>query len=326
MTLKIAVSPQEWKSIVGDGGRQIAGLEDEFRVFVKFADDEIVIHGNHVNCELAKEALDRTLGNLRKEQAAQEWKLSSLYEGWLNKQGGSVKSWRKRYFRLEEGRLLYYQSDELGHNPLGLIPLPGSKLVLENPSEIGRKHVFRITPSFKTSKRTFLLSAPSEKELKGWFHVLKEQIEVDFVHPGSIKEGYMVKCGHRHKSWKTRYFVLTKTQLSYYKEKTDSEPIGMVDLTLPAVINQADTEQHKFLIELQPGYGKRVYLLQATNQSECEAWIEKLKEASKNAREVAKSEVRVVRDGGYILGSSGTEIPRKREVLAPDGYPRPEVI
>jgi len=332
MQAKLAATAEEWKSLNNDGGRQLTHLEDEFRVVVQFANGMIVVTGGVVNCELAKEAIDRSLAVHRKEQQAQDWKALSIYEGWLYKQGGSVRSWRKRYFRLEEGRLLYYMNEEASMKPFGVIPLPGSKLLIENQHEIGRKHVFRIVPSFKTSKKTFLLSAPSDKELKLWMSLLKDQTEVGFIHKGAIKEGYLVKCGNRHKNWKTRYFVLMGTQLAYYKEKTDTEPVGLVDLTLPSTLSLPESHIYKreFVIELKPGYGKRSYLLQAADKADCEAWLAKFKEICSKARApTASMDIGVLRpmydDGGYRL-QFGKEISRVNKELAPDGLPIPEVI
>ena len=39
--------------------------------------------------------------------------------GWLNKQGGKLKQWRRRWFRLEDGELYYFTS-EGEENSLGL--------------------------------------------------------------------------------------------------------------------------------------------------------------------------------------------------------------
>lgn len=35
-----------------------------------------------------------------------------LKEGWLTKQGGRYKSWKKRYFALRESRLVYYKDNK----------------------------------------------------------------------------------------------------------------------------------------------------------------------------------------------------------------------
>jgi len=47
---------------------------------------------------------------------------------------------------------------------------------------------------------------------------------------GALKETYLTKCGGGHKSWKTRWFVLTKDVLYYFDKEISSEPIGVIQL------------------------------------------------------------------------------------------------
>eukprot|EP00026_Physarum_polycephalum_P006109 Phypoly_transcript_06150.p1 GENE.Phypoly_transcript_06150~~Phypoly_transcript_06150.p1 ORF type:complete len:300 (+),score=38.71 Phypoly_transcript_06150:65-964(+) len=47
---------------------------------------------------------------------------------------------------------------------------------------------------------------------------------------GALKEGYFTKCGDKHKSWKYRWFVLTKDILYYFEKETSTEPLGIIPL------------------------------------------------------------------------------------------------
>jgi hypothetical protein len=47
---------------------------------------------------------------------------------------------------------------------------------------------------------------------------------------GALKEGYFSKCGDRHKSWKVRWFVLTKDILYYFDKEISTEPLGIIPL------------------------------------------------------------------------------------------------
>jgi len=47
---------------------------------------------------------------------------------------------------------------------------------------------------------------------------------------GALKEGWLTKCGDKHQSWKTRWFVLTKDVLYYFKHETATEPLGVIPL------------------------------------------------------------------------------------------------
>ncbi|KAK7506376.1 hypothetical protein BaRGS_00002488 [Batillaria attramentaria] len=46
----------------------------------------------------------------------------------------------------------------------------------------------------------------------------------------NTKEGYLTKLGLHFKTWKTRWFVLRRNELMYYKEKFSKEPIRVLDL------------------------------------------------------------------------------------------------
>ena len=43
--------------------------------------------------------------------------------GYLTKKGGKRKNWKKRYFKLVEGKLLYYNNTKTTNSPLGFIEL-----------------------------------------------------------------------------------------------------------------------------------------------------------------------------------------------------------
>jgi len=95
-------------------------------------------------------------------------------EGWLKKRGekGVVINWKKRWFFLKEGKLLY--SKEEGENPIGHIDLRGRVLVSIPDHNFGYEKEgnnwgFQIT----TESREWLLMAPSEKELQRWMNGLK---------------------------------------------------------------------------------------------------------------------------------------------------------
>jgi len=47
---------------------------------------------------------------------------------------------------------------------------------------------------------------------------------------GALKESYLTKCGGGHKSWKTRWFVLTKDVLYYFDKEISTEPLGVIQL------------------------------------------------------------------------------------------------
>lgn len=77
--------------------------------------------------------------------------------GWLRKQGGMVKSWHRRWFVLN-GDYLFYFAKEDDVRPLGMICLPGNKIIQHqaNPEEPD-KFLFELMPG-KNFKHKSVLS------------------------------------------------------------------------------------------------------------------------------------------------------------------------
>jgi len=69
----------------------------------------------------------------------------SLYppdkDGYLTKQGGSIKTWKRRYFILK-GRTLYYYKTPKDQELTGKLDLEPSSLVKEEPGKKTPKFIF----------------------------------------------------------------------------------------------------------------------------------------------------------------------------------------
>ena len=78
-------------------------------------------------------------------------------QGFLTKQGGSIKTWKKRWSVVKDGSLHYSKAQ--GSAPLGKMDLKGSIIKMHNDPR--RKNCFEIG----TEARIFLLIAESEKEM-----------------------------------------------------------------------------------------------------------------------------------------------------------------
>ncbi|XP_014661659.1 PREDICTED: dual adapter for phosphotyrosine and 3-phosphotyrosine and 3-phosphoinositide-like isoform X2 [Priapulus caudatus] len=68
------------------------------------------------------------------------------------------------------------------------------------------------------------------KEPAEVFELIKmhRELPISELKPSSsidYKDGYLTKLGGSVKSWKTRWFVLTRNELSYFKDKNDKEAI-----------------------------------------------------------------------------------------------------
>ncbi|KUF89439.1 hypothetical protein AM588_10002232 [Phytophthora nicotianae] len=98
-------------------------------------------------------------------------------QGWLYKQGGFVKNWKKRWFVAREGKMMYYHgmSDA---TPLGVVNLRRITVEICEPHEVNARnkclHFFKVVPP-SAGQRTYYFGAQSEQDLVGWIHVLGAQ-------------------------------------------------------------------------------------------------------------------------------------------------------
>lgn len=90
------------------------------------------------------------------------------YAGWLTKQGGGRKNWKKRWFVLKDCVLYYFPSPK-GSKAKGLITLPSYKIWVA--SEIKKKYAFK---ALHESARTYYFLANNFEEMKIWMKVLHE--------------------------------------------------------------------------------------------------------------------------------------------------------
>jgi len=100
----------------------------------------------------------------------------SLYppdkDGYLTKQGGSIKTWKRRYFILK-GRTLYYYKTPKDQELTGKLDLEPSSLVKEEPGK-KKPNLFSIT----TAKRIFFMFPDTAEEVKPWVEAVSKGIEV----------------------------------------------------------------------------------------------------------------------------------------------------
>jgi len=98
-------------------------------------------------------------------------------KGFLVKQGYYIRSWKKRFFVLKEGKIYYFEG-ERENDPRGMIDL-SECTVAPASQKTGKEYSFGI---FHPRNRTFLLYADKEEDLKEWFtaiHRDEERISID---------------------------------------------------------------------------------------------------------------------------------------------------
>jgi len=93
-------------------------------------------------------------------------------DGWMTKQGGSVKSWNKRYFVLKD-KALYYFKGTKDTSFTGKIDLESTSSVKADPEVKKSPHVFQIS----TSQRVFFMYADRSDEMKSWVDSIQRAID-----------------------------------------------------------------------------------------------------------------------------------------------------
>jgi len=94
-------------------------------------------------------------------------------EGFLTKQGGSIKTWKKRWFVLKGKKLVYFKSKN-DAEATGIIELEADSFVRdERDKDKKRRFMF----SVGTSRRVFFMHSDTETEMKQWIDTIKVNID-----------------------------------------------------------------------------------------------------------------------------------------------------
>eukprot|EP01115_Flamella_aegyptia_P012516 TRINITY_DN62681_c0_g1_i1.p1 TRINITY_DN62681_c0_g1~~TRINITY_DN62681_c0_g1_i1.p1 ORF type:complete len:461 (-),score=166.48 TRINITY_DN62681_c0_g1_i1:165-1547(-) len=90
-------------------------------------------------------------------------------DGYLTKQGGTIKTWKKRYFILKDKTLFYYKTPK-DQVFTGRLELEATSLVKEEPQK--KKTMFSIT----TAKRIYYMYAERPEQMKEWVDAIAKSI------------------------------------------------------------------------------------------------------------------------------------------------------
>ncbi|XP_030197337.1 rho GTPase-activating protein 24 isoform X2 [Gadus morhua] len=101
-----------------------------------------------------------------------------------------------------------------------------------------------------------------------------------------VRCGWLKKQGGFVKTWHTRWFVLRREQLCYYKDEEENKALGTIVLSGNRVTEHATNgdEGGKFLFEIAPGGDRErmtanheTYLLMANTQNDMEDWVKTIR-------------------------------------------------
>jgi len=203
-----------------------------------------------------------------------------VLEGFLDKIGGSVKTWKTRYFRLYANQLNYYETDSSIISK-GSILLPGSSLLCYDSAVFpSYPYCFGLIPV--NENRQYVFNCANHSERMKWLTALKPLCQVSIkAAQGSLREGYLTKQGGTIKTWKKRWCVLSTTKLTYYKDVTQlTEAIDSIDLTAGLEVendkNSGNKDEWMFTLKPVSANG-RIYKFAAVTESDRDQWVKELR-------------------------------------------------
>jgi len=102
--------------------------------------------------------------------------------GWMVKQGGSVKTWKRRYFVFKHLVLFYYRNPE-DKVPLGRIPILGYLVEKADKDNVKKPFPFKLEHAGVC--RTWYFSTSNETERDFWVNTINSAIQ-DLVNSGKV--------------------------------------------------------------------------------------------------------------------------------------------
>ncbi|XP_047981475.1 pleckstrin homology domain-containing protein 1-like [Salvia hispanica] len=94
--------------------------------------------------------------------------------GWLTKQGEYIKTWRRRWFILKQGKLFWFKESNVtrASRPRGIIPL-GDRLTVKGAEDVlNRQFTFQLS----TRNETMYFIADTDKEKEDWINSIGRSI------------------------------------------------------------------------------------------------------------------------------------------------------
>ncbi|KAL9365235.1 hypothetical protein Peur_043108 [Populus x canadensis] len=94
--------------------------------------------------------------------------------GWLMKQGEHIKTWRRRWFILKQGKLFWFKDSTVTRvcKPRGVIPVASCLTVKGAEDVLHKQYAFELS----TRNDTMYFIADSEKEKEDWINSIGRSI------------------------------------------------------------------------------------------------------------------------------------------------------
>ncbi|XP_078419187.1 pleckstrin homology domain-containing family H member 1 [Cetorhinus maximus] len=215
--------------------------------------------------------------------------------GYLLKMGGQVKTWKRRWFVLRNGEILYYKS------PSDVIRKPQGQIELNSSCRIIRGEGAQ-TFQLVTEKRTYYLTADSPNILEEWIRVLQSILKVQLASPVITQieskpsvRGWLTKVRHGYS--KLVWCSLVGKVFYYFRNQDDKFPLGHLkvrEAKVGEVDRSCDSDEDyeaggrgflssHFTLVIHPKDQSPTYLLIGTKQ-EKDTWLYHLTVAAGSSR------------------------------------------
>ncbi|XP_032963807.1 pleckstrin homology domain-containing family H member 1 [Rhinolophus ferrumequinum] len=165
--------------------------------------------------------------------------------GYLLKMGSRVKTWKRRWFVLRQGQILYYKS------PSDVIRKPQGQVELNSRCQIVRGEGAQ-TFQLISEKKTYYLTADSPSLLEEWIRILQSLLKVQAIGPPALPQGgtkptvkgWLTKVKHGHS--KLVWCALVGRTFYYYRSHEDKRPLGHLpvrDARIEEVDRSCDSDE-----------------------------------------------------------------------------------
>jgi len=160
--------------VVGDAKKNLRSYFDPDNCTVEYGGVVEYNHDSWVDQHLTASAnMGTSLINANVQLAFSDVPASevknSTKTGFLTKQGGIIKNWKKRYCVLVE-KVLFYYAGKTSDKPQGFVDL--TKSSVDPKGSASKKHSFTVN----TTTRVWIFVAESENDKKAWIDALNEAI------------------------------------------------------------------------------------------------------------------------------------------------------
>lgn len=117
--------------------------------------------------------LNRVLGKNQDYGSVQFWHQPER-QGWLMKQGEYVKTWRRRWFVLKDGKIFWFKTDIVNPDtvPRGIIEVNKCLSIKGAEDAINKPHAFEIS----TTEANMFFIADTDKEKEDWINAVGRAI------------------------------------------------------------------------------------------------------------------------------------------------------